>query len=320
MNYLYRQIGVEDVIRKLGTTQSNERENKSSNPITVNGISLPLRTVIGQGDANTSPPLLPQNTKMISNDMQPLYHVSDLVNGDNRFIYSDDANIMTNNTTNQSGKTIGIRADIQIKRPIVVTKENPENEQYFKKTVPGVTKYSNMVKEGKKTCIIGESLIKRIDMNEFNEWLDKGTAIKRCFPGATASQLNYYIEEVLNEDDIEKIIINIGTNNLSKKHQTEEEIVMEILEIVKKCHAYGVSEIYISGITLRPAYQIKVDQINKLLHEYADEFNYKFIDNSDIQRRHLWKDLLHLNDQGTINLACNFLDSLNKHFYYNNFY
>ena len=59
------------------------------------------------------------------------------------------------------------------------------------------------------------------------------------FPGAGMKQVKYYIEEILNEESIERIIINIGTNNLPYQNQTENEIMMEIIEIVKKCHHYG---------------------------------------------------------------------------------
>ena len=116
---------------------------------------------------------------------------------------------------------------------------------------------------------------------------------------------------------MDRIVINIGTNNLTKKSQTENETVEEIFNIVKKCHKYGVNEIFISGLTCRPAYQTKVDAINKLLKLNAGKYNYIFIDNSDIQERHLWKDKLHLNEQGTINLACNILDFLNHKVDYN---
>ena len=163
-------------------------------------------------------------------------------------------------------------------------------------------------------------MVNRIDMVEFNKFLDKGTAIKRSFSGATASNLNYYIEEVLNEENVDRIIINIGTNNLTKKKQTESETAMEIIDVVKKCNHYGINEIFVSGLTFRPSYQQKIEIINNLLEVNAEKYNYIFIDNSDITERHLWKDKLHLNNQGTINLCCNFLDCLNGKTNYNNFY
>ena len=257
----------------------------------------------------------------ISNRFQPL-QLPDEVSGDretNKYMYHDDVNIITNNQTTKNTRSSGINATSSPKRrPQVVVKSNPEKENYFLKTVPGRASYTNITKEGKKTCLIGASILKRIDLKEFNRWLENGTAIKRCFGGAVASQLYHYIDEVLKEENVDRIIINIGTNNLTKKSQTENETVEEIMEIVKKCHNYGVNEIFISGLTCRPDYQTKVDTINKLLKLNAGKYNYIFIDNSDIQEKHLWwKDKLHLNKQGTINLACNFLDFLNNKVDYN---
>ena len=236
-----------------------------------------------------------------------------------KYMYNDDVNIITNNQTTKNKGTKGINATASPKRrPQVVVKNNPEKEKYYLKTVPGRGNYSDITKEGKKICLIGASILKRIDMKEFNRCLENGTAIKRCFPGAVASQLNYYVDEVLNEEKVDKIVINIGTNNLTKKTQSENETVMEILEIVKKCHNHGINEIFVSGLTCRPSYQAQVDTINKLLGANACKYNYVFIDNSDIQEKHLWwKDKLHLNKQGTINLACNFLDFLNYKTNYN---
>ena len=86
---------------------------------------------------------------------------------------------------------------------------------------------------------------------------------------------------------------------------------MEIVDIVKKCHNHAINEIFVSGLTCRPYYQAKIEIIIKLLKSNAYKYNYIFIDNSEIVERHLWKDRLHLSNQGMINLACNFLDCLN---------
>ena len=156
-------------------------------------------------------------------------------------MYTDDANIITNSQTTRNKSWNGVCVTPPPRRPQVVVKNNPEKENYFLRSVPGKANYSDITKEGKKTCVIGASMVNRIDMVEFNKFLEKGTAIKRSFSGATASKLNYYIEEVMNEENVDRIIINIGTNNLTKKkQQTEYETAMEIIDIVKKCHNYGI--------------------------------------------------------------------------------
>ena len=95
---------------------------------------------------------------------------------------------------------------------------------------------------------------------------------------------------------------------------------MEIMDLVIKCHTYGVNEVFVSGLTFSTYHQPQIRVLNKLLKENTGKYNYRFIDNSDIEERHLWKDKLHLNKQGTINLACNFLDCLNKRSIFDSFY
>lgn len=153
----------------------------------------------------------------LTNHFQPFQQPDDDGIETNKYMYNDDVNIITNNHASQNTTWNGVRATPPPRRPNVVVKNNPEKENYFLRSVPGKANYSDITKEGKKTCVIGASIVKRIDIREFNKFLDKGTAIKRSFDGAVASQLNYYIEEILNEEKVDRIIINIGTNNLTKK-------------------------------------------------------------------------------------------------------
>ena len=112
----------------------------------------------------------------------------------------------------------------------------------------------------------------------------------------------------------------IGANNINNGKQSAKEIFKEIMDLVIKCHNHGGNDVFISGITFSPYHQSKITELNELLKANASTYNYSFIDNSDIGERHLWKDKLHLNKQGTINLACNFLDFLNKGFIFDPFY
>ena len=102
---------------------------------------------------------------------------------------------------------------------------------------------------------------------KFNKEIDKGTAIKRCFPGAIASQFKSYIKPTIKDDEPDIVILSFGTNNLSKrnKKQTDMEIAGEIIDVVQKCRKLGVNEVYVSGITCRPQYQARIEKINNLL-------------------------------------------------------
>ena len=192
------------------------------------------------------------------------------------------------------------------RRPPIVIK----NEPYIAKVLPGNANYADIAKQGKKTGLIGDSIIKRINMREFNDYLEKGVAIKRSFPGATAIQINYYFEELLNEEKSDRIIINVGSNNICNQEQSEKELFEEIMEIVRNCHSYVINNIFVSCLTPSPDHQPQINVLNNLIRENATSFKSILIDNSDIEERHLWKDKLHLNNHGIINLARNFLYSL----------
>ena len=112
-------------------------------------------------------------------------------------------------------------------------------------------------------------------------------------------------------------IIHVRTNNITKKNQTEVEMFNEIMEVVKTCKNSGVNAIYISSLTRRPRYQEKLHSINRLLSQNADRLENYFIDNRNIKANHLWRDNLHLNDQGIGILARNFVEIVNRMFTYN---
>ena len=164
-------------------------------------------------------------------------------------------------------------------------------------------------------------MIRYINIKEFNHFVKNGYAIKRSYSGSTTSDLQWHIIPTLVDQQPDSVIINIGTNNLTKKrNQTEEDICNDIYKLVDQCKSHGVNEVYISGLTCRPNFQTKVNTINSILQRNADYHGFIYIDNNNIKRNLLWKDNLHLTEQGTILLARNFLDKLNFKSFYDNYY
>ena len=107
---------------------------------------------------------------------------------------------------------------------------------------------------------------------------------------------------------IQSMILLAGTNNITKKkNQKAIDIFHEILEIVQKCRNKGVRNVYVSGLICRPQYQSMINEINELLQFNTGLHNYEYISNSNIGKFHLWSDNVHLNRNGTISLANNFL-------------
>ena len=157
----------------------------------------------------------------------------------------------------------------------IYVNQNPERN-YTKMPV-------NLITSAMKIAIVSSSITKPFDMVEFNELLLNGSAVKRAFGDATASRLNHFMHTTLAEDRPETVIINVGTNSMTKKRKTAKETASEIIEIVKICKNKDVSKVYVSSTTYRPLHQDKTHHINELLKQNATRYNYSFIDNTDIR-------------------------------------
>ena len=243
-----------------------------------------------------------------------------IIQDDNDLIYNDDVNTITNSFGNSCGNNFsGVHAGESVNfkkssRPQIVTQNVPENNiEHRPNTIPGNSSYANVTRNGKKTLLIGASIVRSINIYEFNRHLETGNAIKRSYGGSTTTDLHWHITPSLIDEKPDVVVLNIGTNNLTKKRQqTEEEICQDIFKIADKCRSHGVNEIFISSLTIRPSFGPKVDKINDILRRNADKHKYSYIDNSNITREHLARDGLHLNREGTTLLAKNFLFYLNS--------
>ena len=122
-------------------------------------------------------------------------------------------------------------------------KNNPDNDNLHipsksRKHVPGARNYAGITKNGKKICIIGNSIIQRIKIRHINEKLDNGSAFKKVFPDGTAEEIEFYTNNILEKKYIDCVVLHIGSNNIASRHavkSTETEIVNTILSTVDIC-------------------------------------------------------------------------------------
>ena len=149
-----------------------------------------------------------------------------------------------------------------LKIPSIIQKRNANRIYVNHNPERNYTKMPvNPTTREKKIAIVSSSITKPIDLVEFKELLLNGSAVKRVFGGATASQLNHFIHATLAEDRPGTVIINVDTNNMTKKRQTARETASEIIEFVKTFKNKGVSKVYVSSITHRPLCQYKPSRI-----------------------------------------------------------
>ena len=78
-------------------------------------------------------------------------------------------------------------------RPNPAINHFPENDNHFwlQRTVPENSKYSDAVRNGRKTLIAGTSMVKGIRMKEVNSQLRNSFAKLRPFPGTILKHLKY---------------------------------------------------------------------------------------------------------------------------------
>ena len=84
-------------------------------------------------------------------------------------------------------------------RPTVGNYNNMQIENLVV-TVPGNRSYSVTKKYGKKICVVGDSHIRRIKRNLFNNSLYEGKAYLKGFNGASIKSLDHFITPTLAED------------------------------------------------------------------------------------------------------------------------
>ena len=107
-----------------------------------------------------------------------------------------------------------------------------------------------------------------------------------------------------------RIILHCGTNDLNK-NQSPWTIAEDVIELAKAMESKD-TEVLISGIVQRrDEFNGKALEVNKALERECERMRLGFIDNSNIDPDlHLNGSGLHLNMEGTIMLANNFIKAM----------
>ena len=122
-----------------------------------------------------------------------------------------------------------------------------------------------------------------------------------------------YVKPILNDDTPDVLILHIGCNDIGKKQLTENEIAEWIVEIGRQCKESNVNDIFILSLIYRAQKRlnVKVIAVNNILKRVCKLNGLGFIDYSNICAENLFEDGLHLNDDGKVILANNFIYVLN---------
>ena len=139
-----------------------------------------------------------------------------------------------------------------------------------------------MTKHGKTICIVGDSHIRIIKKNLFNNSINESKAHLNSFSEATINRLDHFITPVLEQDWPDIVIIHEGSkevmhnkiNNIDAK-----DIPKGIIDIGKKCLLYGVKEVIIPSIFVKRYFRLTrtIRQINDLLRDECRSNTFHFI-------------------------------------------
>ena len=151
-------------------------------------------------------------------------------------------------------------------------------------------------------------------MHEFNRYLKNGKANMFSFPGAQSYQILHYLDVHLEDKSIENIVMHIGVNDLLRDSSESKikNLLQSLKSMVKKCESFGVRNIYISGLVFTSRINIVcLEKVHDMIQNLCKTEGCIYIDNRNITRFLLYKDGLHLMEEGKVILARNFLFYLN---------
>ena len=231
-----------------------------------------------------------------------------IVDEDSDFDKHFDNNIIIENLNNIQAKYNPIYT-----RPTVAVNQKPENDKSDHnkpRHVPGNSNYANMTNPGKKILILSDSICGRIRMKGFDNYIMNGYAYRKSFPGATPKELAHYCIPTLLEDKPDICIINVGTNSLNKNDHFQ--IADDISNVVNICRSYGVTDVYVSSVIYNQQYQKRVIDLNNLLSTKQLLNDFILIKHDNINVKHIWRDKIHLNELGSVTLANNFINCMNR--------
>ena len=212
------------------------------------------------------------------------------------------------------------------RRPNVCTTEkyleNSKDLHQPKRTVPGPRSYASATKYGKKVMVVGDSHVKRIRRNLFNNSFENARSYLKSFSGAKTEDMKHYIIPSLNEQNPDVIVIHVGGNDINfrnKDNINEKELAKNIINVAMICRNSGVPDVLISEILPKKSNILTaiIRRVNDELQELCKEYNFSFISNKRITRNFLCHDGVHLTDDGTRILAGNMVNFINDFILYN---
>ena len=162
-------------------------------------------------------------------------------------------------------------------------------------------------------AILGDSMLKYVSSAHLRRSTKANVQVK-TFPGARVDDMKFYVKPTLARAP-DCVILHIGTNDL--KHSSSQNISNSITMLgqeIKK--ELPTTTLVVSEVITRndhPNLNVKIKELNTKLSQVCSNNKWKFISHNNISTAHLNPHGLHLNRQGTIELANNFKYFINSY-------
>ena len=211
-----------------------------------------------------------------------------------------------------NSKIINLEAKIGEQKTLLEAIQSEVNAMKCQSTV---TDFNLGIKTKKKLIVIGDSLIKHLDLNLICPNEDN---MKVCLPGARIGIIHRELRKLAMIYDADHIIIVVGTNH----HQENSAVLSSKLKFLLKeaKELFADSNIYYSAYlpkfndTCIPFINDVFDRIRKICWGIVDLiYNSQLIENGIIDYTLLARDRVHLSKKGVAALGSNFKYRIRKY-------
>ena len=99
----------------------------------------------------------------------------------------------------------------------------------------------------------------------------------------------------------------------SRANINVNEIANVIINIALRCRSHNIATIFISSIVHSPKIShTKIQKLNGLLLNECAKYGFHLVDNGAVSKDNLWRDGVHLVENGKVIIANNLLNCINN--------
>ena len=230
-----------------------------------------------------------------------------------------DQNKHSQNTNSRQNKSdVFSNLDVDngnVKTPIKVTNggliDFHFEESVEEKSVNNETeKKDQKIEKRQSVFICGNSLLNGIDGDGVST--KNFCTVVKSFGGSTSRDMVDYIKPAARKKP-DKIIVHVGTNDISKKIENTTENLDLVVKTVKDLSPE--TQIFVSEICLRNDLMgsfSKVKQKNEELKKFCQERNIGMVEHGNVDHSCLARKQLHMNQKGLKRMALNFKNFFGK--------